>query len=263
VDGPFLVYFLEETPVDVREFMALYARVKAFVKGPSGGGKTYLAASASRLWKTFFIDVEGGLISAFSAKVCNPENLTPRLVRQREAVDFFADLGDAVAEAQSGKHECVVVDSLTEIAGRMEDEYAALKEGTVDIQHWFKLVDRVKRLSRRLRDLPCHTIVTALTKPTGKDEGKGLFEPVLPGTTAAVVPSFFDVTGLMRRGSGKKTNFEFVTDGPSLFAVRDRWNALRGSEDISKNTPHALWEKLWNGIQSHSTPIESEEKSDG
>lgn len=234
--------------MDWDTYLKQWAFVKAFVKGPTGSGKTFVAASATHQWRTLYIDVEGGLFSAFPT--VKKENIEVRLIRESEAPDFFARLAEAVGEAESGKYQCVVLDSLTEIAGRMEDDYAQKSStGKVEFGDWFDMLGRIKRLCRRLRDCRCHTIVTSLTKPTGKDEGTAIFEPALSGQAAAIVPSMFDTVGLCRKVTIKGvSNYVFTTDGPSIYQVRDRYRALSADETVSEKAGGKIWQKLEDGI---------------
>jgi hypothetical protein len=239
---------MEDERMRFEDYLEQYQHIKAFIKGPTGIGKTYFAASISQACKTLYVDVEGGLLSAVG--VVKGPNVTVRLIKEIDHRAFFNRLSDIMAEAMSGQYQAVVIDSIGEIAGRMEDEYASKDEkGTVDIKSWFILTERVKRFSRLLRDLPCHTIVTCLTKPTGKDDGKTIFEPILPGQTAAVVPSFFDIVGLLRKGAGKTGNeYYLVTNGISLFQVRDRTHTLDPEERVTQDKPHLVWDKVLTGM---------------
>ena len=183
-------------------------------------------------------------------------SITVRLIKEPTAELFFNKLGACMGEAMSGEYEAVVVDSISEISGRMEDEYASKGDGKLELQDWFKMTDRVKKFSRMLRDLPCHTIVTALTKPTGKEDASAIFEPCLPGQTAAIVPGFFDLVGLIRKGAAK--NYLLATDGPSIYQVKDRSHALIAEEPISSTEPHKIWEKLSAKIKAiAATPAET------
>lgn len=234
------------------EYLSQWAYVKAFLKGPTGSGKTFLAASATQIWRTLYIDVEGGLFSAFPT--VRKENVEVRLIRESDAGEFFGRLADAVAEAESGKYEAIVLDSLTEVAGRMEDDYAAKSAtGKVEFGDWFDMLGRLKRLCRRLRDCACHTIVTSLTKPTGKDEGTTIFEPALSGQAASIVPSMFDTVGLCRKMTAKgQSSYVFTTDGPSIYQVRDRYRALAPDEVVTESNKGRIWAKLEEGIRRMS-----------
>lgn len=233
------------------EYLAKWTFLKVFLKGPSGGGKTFLAAQATHLWRTLYIDVEGGLFSANTA--VNRKNIEVRLIREPDPKDFFEKLGDAVCEAESGKYEAVVVDSLTEISGRMEDDYAAKSStGKVEFGSWYELQERLRRMCRRLKDLNAHVIVTNLTKPSG-DKAETQFEPVFPGQSATVIPSFFDTTGLVRKVTGKGTSdYVLTTDGPAIYQVRDRYRALAADEKIVEKDPTRIWKKLKEGITAMS-----------
>jgi hypothetical protein len=236
--------------VKFEEYLMQYQAVKAFVKGPPGSGKTFLAASASAIWTTLFIDVEGGIRSAIP--VVNRGNMELRVVRESDSKRFFDSLASVVGEAVSGKFECVVIDSIGEVAGRMEDQYASRDDAKgVDIKDWFEMTGRVKKFCRLLRDLPCHVIMTCLTKPTGKDEAKTIFEPILPGQTAAMVPSWFDIVALMRKQPEKTSvRYIFTTEGPSIYQVRDRTHTLDGEETVSKDAPHTIWKKIADGMKA-------------
>lgn len=233
--------------MDFDTYLRSYTWVKAFLKGPPGSGKTYLAAAATHLWKTLYVDVEGGLLSAFP--IVKRDHIVVRLIKEPEAGAFFDRLADAVDEAERGQYECVVLDSITEVSGRMEDEYSAQsKTGKIEFGEWFVLIERIKRLARRLRDLKCHTIVTSLTKPTGKEEATTIFEPILPGQASATVPSMYDIVGLLRKGVGKTPEYTVAVDGPSFFQVRDRTRALRGEERVDEKEGWRVWEKAKQGL---------------
>jgi hypothetical protein len=182
--------------------------------------------------------------------VVKRDNLVIRLVKDTDNAKFFENTADAMDEAERGGYECVVFDSITEVAGRMEDEYSAQsKTGKIEFGDWFVLIERVKRLARRLRDLKCHTIVTSLTKPTGKEDATTIFEPILPGQSSAVVPSFFDIIGLMRKGLAKSVEYFVAVDGPSFYQVRDRTRGLRGEERVNEKDPWTIWQKAYAGLQ--------------
>jgi len=105
-------------------------------------------------------------------------------------------------------YNTVVVDSLTELQQIdmrevMQDQYNKKPE-TTDIyvpspREWGKSGSRVKEIVRYLRDLPNHTIVTALLREE-KDEKTGIVKlvPDVPGQLKAQVPGFFDIVGLMQ-----------------------------------------------------------------
>ena len=232
--------------MDLGEYLSAHTFVKAFVKGPSGEGKTVLAAQVTHLWKTLYIDAEGGVVSAIP--FINRENVTVRIIREQDPSQFFTRLQEAMDEAESGHYEAIVVDSLTEIASRMEDDYAI--RGETGFDKWSGLLERMKRFARRLRDMSCHVIATGITKPIGKEDSGSVYEPAIAGQASAFVPSYFDVVGLVRKKATKSiVEYYFCTSGPSVFQVRDRWRALAPEERIDESKPGEVWKKLWAGIQ--------------
>lgn len=234
--------------MDFDTYLSQWTFLKTFLKGPPGCGKTFAAAQMTHLWRTLYIDVEGGLFSAFP--VVKRENIEVRLIREPEPKDFFERLGDAICEAESGKYEAVVVDSLTEISGRMEDDYAQKSSsGKLEFGAWYELQERLRRMCRRLKDLNAHVCVTSLTKPQGGDKADAAFEPVFPGQSATVIPSFFDTVALMRKMTSKSgSEFILTTDGPAIYQVRDRYRALAPEEKILEKDPGRVWAKLRDGI---------------
>ncbi len=230
-------------------------RVSAFIKGAPGDGKTFLAAATSAIWETYYIDVEGGLFSA--APAVHSDHLEVDYIQEPDSKQFFIKVGDALSKAeglvQQKKINCIVFDSLTELAGRMEADYAQQSaNGKVEFGEWYQLLDRLRRMVRRLKDIPCHVIVTAITKPQG-GEGTKIFEPILPGQSSSVIPSFFDVVGLMRKVSNKgKQSYVFSSGGPALYQVRDRYRALAADEPVTEEEPWRVWEKLAAGVEKLS-----------
>lgn len=238
------------------EYLKQQVRVSAFIKGAPGDGKTYLAATASSIWEVFYIDVEGGLFSA--APVVQSDHLEVEYIQEPDAKRFFQKVGDAISKAEGlvaqKKINCIVFDSLTELAGKMEGDYAQQSaNGKVEFGEWYQLLDRLKRMVRRLKDIPCNVIVTAITKPRGAEASEKIFEPILPGNAAATIPSFFDVVGLMRKVTEKgKSKYVFSTSGPSLYQVRDRYRALDADEPVADDAPWRVWEKLQKAVENMS-----------
>jgi AAA domain len=235
--------------------------VKAFLKGPPGSGKTYLAAAATGIWKTLYIDVEGGAFSAFP--IVKKENIVIRVIRESDSKDFFDKVADAIEEGETGQYECVVLDSLTEISGRMEDDYGNKSaSGKLDFGEWYELMRRIRNLCKRVKDMKCHSIITSLTKPMKEEAGTTIYEPVLAGQLSTVIPSYFDTVGLLRKTSDKSgVKYIMTTDGPSIYQVRDRYRALTAEEPVHPQDGWKIWKKLADGItKMSSTPEAKKEK---
>jgi hypothetical protein len=232
--------------LDFAQYLKQYGTVNALVKGPPGSGKTCFAASVSRLGRTLVIEAEGGLISA--RKFVDSKNLEIADIRHQDPKVVFEKLSDAMGEAMNGKYEFIVLDSFVEVVGRMEDEYSQTNENK---KGWYILMDRVKKFARILRDLPCSKIITCLTRISADEENnKTIYDPLLAGTAAGLVPSMFDINGYMKRTSGPKGEEHFfVTTAPSIYKVRDRTGTLAPEEKVTDKTAHLIWEKVRTGLR--------------
>ena len=237
--------------MDYGSYLSQYATINAIVKGPPGSGKTCFAASVSRLGKTFWIDAEGGLISA--RKFVDPKNLEIRDVRDQDPAKFFENLSGALGDFMAGKDfEFLVLDSFVEVVGRMEDEYAKAPGDKSKGKDWYALMDRVRHFARVLRDLRCSKIITCLTRISADEEhNKTIYDPLLSGTAAGLIPSMFDIVGYMQRVSIPKggEEYQFVSQGPSLFKVRDRTGTLSPTEKVTEKEAHKVWEKVRTGLK--------------
>lgn len=232
----------------LEEYLAQNSHVKVLVKGPSGIGKTVLCAQASYLWKTLYIDTDGGIISALKKSV-KRDNIDIRILKNPDHEVFLAKLAECLEEAEAGKFECVVMDHMTEVASRIEEDCQEKHEG-FDVYR--EMLKRLMRFSRRLRDLPCHTIAAAHTKPTSKEDSTAIFELAINGQSSGIIPGYFDVVGLVQKKTekGGKSRHVFTTTGLSLHQVRDRWRALNPEEEIDEARPGAVWAKLQKGMES-------------
>lgn len=235
--------------MDLNEYLAQNTFLKALVKGEPGCGKTILAAQATQVWKTKYIDTDGGIISAMKYSV-NRKNLDVSIIRDQNHGAFLERIADEVADAQTKGVECLVLDHITEVASRIEED---LTEKGVDSREKFgQLLQRMMRFARSLRDLPMHTVVTAHTKPRGKEDGTSIFELAIPGQSSSTIPGYFDVVGVVRKTTekGGKHKHLFTTNGLSVYQVRDRWRALAPEEHIDEAKPGEIWRKLHAGMVS-------------
>lgn len=175
------------------------AYVNLLVYGDPGAGKTVLAASADlvpEMRPVLFIDIEGG---TFSIRERYPD---VRVVRIQKW-DQMQEVYDALF---SGDHEyrTVVCDSLTEIQkfsmyNIMEFTVRKDPERDPDVpsmREWGKNIEQIRKFVRGFRDLPMHTVFTALAK-SDKDNKTGAVKttPGLSGKLANEVAGFLDIVG--------------------------------------------------------------------
>jgi Cdc6-like AAA superfamily ATPase len=171
------------------------------IYGDSGTGKTTLAGSADEvpsMRPVLFIDIEGG---TESLRHSYPEVETVRITKWREMQALYNELYRG-----STGYQTVVLDSLTEIQKfNMYQIMADLiaKKGEDDprvdidvpsMREWGKNLEQVRRFVRAFRDLPMHTVFTALAK-SDKDQKTGIvsIKPSLSGKMADEVAAFLDI----------------------------------------------------------------------
>jgi hypothetical protein len=165
--------------------------------GDSGTGKTTLAGSADEvpsMRPVLFVDIEGGTESLRHAY---PDVEVVRVTTWKEMQAVYDVL-------HSGRHEyqTVVLDSLTEIQkfsmyNIMTDLVAAKPEADADVpgmREWGKNIEQIRRFVRGFRDLPVHTIFTALMR-SDRDPRTGVttMKPSLSGKVADEVSALLDI----------------------------------------------------------------------
>lgn len=170
--------------------------LNVLIYGESGVGKTVLSGSATDvpgMAPVLLIDVEGGTLS----------------LRNRYAdvdvirVSHFDRLQGVYNDLYRGSHyNTVIVDSLTELqkfsmSTIMKDVIAKDSTRDEDVpaqRDWGKNQEQIRRFVRGFRDLPMHTIFTALSKED-KDMKTGMtrIRPSLPGKLAGEIAGFVDI----------------------------------------------------------------------
>ena len=167
------------------------------IYGESSVGKTTLAGSADEvpdMRPVLIIDIEGGTFSLQNA------GYNADVVR----VKSWKEMQELYNHLYEGDHgyQTIVLDSLTEIQkfnmyNIMEDMIAKKPDADPDIpsiREWGKNLEQIRRFVRAFRDLPTHTIFTALQK-IEKDDRTGVrwTYPDLSGKLASQVAAFMDI----------------------------------------------------------------------
>jgi len=171
--------------------------INMLLYGNPGAGKTVLAGSADdvpELRSVLFIDVEGGTLSL------RDRHPDIEVVR----VQSWNDMQLIYNELYEMKHDykTVVLDSVTEmqkfsmynIMRELIKEHPDRDPEVPSVREWGKNIEQIRRLVRGFRDLPMHTIITALAA-TDKDAktGKMLTRPSLSGKLAMEIGGFVDI----------------------------------------------------------------------
>jgi len=168
------------------------SRAQIAVIGPGRAGKTSLLYSASHCGKTLAIESEEGAHSAarfVNAKNLEIETLAKRVKDPKTGVwkalppdqqpPVRERLKELTMKAFTGGYEIVIVDGLTDIASKFEEEYAR-KTGTVDQREWFKLIEGMKTFVHDLKNGNFHLVASCIAAPP-KEGSLIEISPSLPG----------------------------------------------------------------------------------
>lgn len=180
--------------------------------GPPGAGKTLLSGSAfevSAMSPVLFIDLEGGTKTLRNKypdidviRVADTFNDQGKLISSawKKLQDVYEDILKKKTPEGGLPWKTITIDGITEghkvsMASIML-KVAADGDRDPDIpamRDWGKASEQIRRFVRSFRDLPCHTIFTAL-EANNKDGVTGAITltPSLPGKLALEVPGYLD-----------------------------------------------------------------------
>jgi phage nucleotide-binding protein len=205
--------------------------INMLVYGYPGAGKTVLSGSADGvpdMRPVLVIDVEGGTLSL--------RDRYPDVDVVR--VQSWDDMQKVYDALYSGEHDykTIVLDSLTEIQkfSMYKIMEAVIREDPgrdpdiPSVREWGKSIEQIRKLVRAFRDLPMHTVFTALAKED-KDPKTGVKSemPSLPGKLAPEVAGFVDIVAFLYV---KVVDSEFkrllLTLGTDKHVAKDRTDKL-------------------------------------
>ena len=235
---------LEVTPVS-----DTMANINMLIYGDPGVGKTVLAGSASMveaMSPVLFIDIEGG---TYSIRDRFPSVQTVR-------VQTWKDMQRVYNELYAGTHgfKTIVLDSLTEIQKfsmynimqQVIKENADRDPDIPAMRDWGKNIEQIRKLVRGFRDLPIHTIFTALAK-YDKDAKTGVTKtsPYLSGKLSAEVGGFLDIVVFMyRKVVDGQVQRLLLTQGTEQQTAKDRSDRL--PQVVQNPTMQIMYDYIFN-----------------
>lgn len=212
--------------------------------GPQGSGKTTAACKAANHGKILVIRAEGGLkkqalashgidvsnIYVYPAKqgtrvrkedlIAVHEQLLTDL--QNDPTSWYAVVLDSVTEIHHTLREDATKQRVARVLNRLTDpaKLAEFDEDFIDRDDYGKMTGQLREILRDYRDLPCHTIMTALQKVD--DDTKE--------NTPAITPALrIDLMGYVDILTAHKSDddvFRALTRKTDKTAAKDRFNLL-------------------------------------
>lgn len=190
------------------------------IYGGSGVGKTLLTGTCAQVEEMspmLVIDAEEGSMTLNALhEVADRIDVVP-MRDWRKMQSVYNDL-----YAGRHKYKTVTIDSGTEVQQlAMNDVLGAdgkvLDTGiTPEFKDWYKNTEQIRRMIRAFRDLPMHTIITALEMDYQDPRTKAMMKrPAFSNKLSQQIPAFFDVVFYMyvKEVSGDKPNLRLcLTD---------------------------------------------------
>lgn len=181
--------------LQIEKLQDRHQHINGLVYGPSGVGKTVFASTAPRpiLW----LEAEGGTHSIGNRKDIDIATVTG-LEHYRDALRFL--------EKNPETYKTVVLDSLTETGAAVMKqimEAAVAADGSRDkyspqFGEWGRLTGVMREIVRSFRDLPMHTIITALEREDVDEmTGRTKVRPRMSPTLSDELPGYMDFVGYM------------------------------------------------------------------
>jgi phage nucleotide-binding protein len=209
-------------------------KIKVFVYGFSGAGKTTLAKTLS---KCLVISAESGLLSLKGTKIPYidiSQDDAGNLIPKEKRIDRLAEVYRWLLSDEAKNYDWIMLDSLTEVgqclSDRLSKDYPDRKDALVK---WGEYATKMRDLVKSFRDLPCHNVVINSLAVVDKDENGKRFAAVdLQGSISQKLAGYFDLflflnTVKQEDGTIKR---ELICGPEDGIAAKDRSGRLASRE---------------------------------
>lgn len=217
--------------------------------GDPGSGKTTDVMHMAKLGRVIVVDAEAGIKKRPLRRLGIPtENIYPYTVRcyddldklywqtkaqlDREPGSIVGTVFDSVTEIQKVLLEAIVKerhDKLQAAAARGKFEVKS-DEFEIDRDEYGRMTEQLRRVTRRFRDLPCHTAFVTLARRDVDKEGSGeiYYRPSLTPAFANDLMGYVDIAAYVQQSDGDPddlSRFTAVTRPIGKFRGKDRFGA--------------------------------------
>lgn len=223
--------------------------VNAMYFGDPGSGKTTAAIHMALLGKVIVVDAEAGIKKKPLQRLGIPTgNVIPYKINCYKDLDNLYMQTKAKLEEEPGSIAGVIFDSMTEIQKKLIESIVGERhakamaqaqrggfevkddEFFVDRDEYGKMTEMVRKISRRFRDLPCHTAFVCLAKREVDKEGSGevVYRPALTPAFASDLMGYVDVVAYTQQAEGDaddRSRYVGVTRPIGKYRGKDRYGA--------------------------------------
>lgn len=208
--------------------------------GESGTGKTTCAAHMALFGPVVYVNAEAGVKVKPLRKLGVPtSSIHPYTISTYNDLDQLYWSTKARLEKHPGSIAGVVFDSMTEIQKKLVESIVGERharrtragmeddEFFVDRDEYGQMTEMVRRVSRRFRDLPCHTAFVCLAKRDTDSDGV-FYRPALTPAFALDLVGYVDVAVYLAQGTGDeddRSRFTGITRPVGKYRGKDRFSA--------------------------------------